>query len=504
MKSEFLSSNRFAYLIILFMLALYLAFPTANSSIDAWSYAASVKWQVEIFRSHHLLYNAVPLLLYQALVWLGIHTHALSLSIMINAFFAAFSLLILYHIFLKINTDRTKRNALLLFAGSSFALMRFATENETYIIPLFFSLWGSFYFLRAFKEEKSSLLILSGFFAALACLFHQIHFFWWLILLLAILFRKDKSPLKKAIFYLLPALIVPIIYFLVIAFYLKQNINYNNSIHFVFEEFFRGNVDHTITLNNFMFFFISLIRSFFQVHGYFLILIQKHVFFIVPAILSVFLVIWGLLKSGRFFQFRLTEKYFFRIHVYILIFQLLFAFYSVGNAEFMVMVPPLLAILISMLHNIRQSLIWKFALAMLVWNLFLGIIPMNRYEFSNSGQLSQKINKHSDIQFILFDKILLDNRYFYDHGKYPEHLINSPYYFIKRNREEELRQLIDDALDNSKIILTDCSGNELLINRAAIMQKEINEEFLNKYKLNLSDSVSGISGKTYLYRIKIK
>lgn len=72
----------------------------------------------------------------------------------------------------------------LLVVGSSFGMLRFATENETYILPLLFSLLASRSWWRAVLENKYRQWVAAGAWAAVAALFHQIHAFWWLALLL--------------------------------------------------------------------------------------------------------------------------------------------------------------------------------------------------------------------------------------------------------------------------------------------------------------------------------
>jgi hypothetical protein len=500
--AAFVQTPRFSYILILFMLFLYLSFPCADSTIDAWSYAASVQWGEEIFRSHHLLYNVVPLMFYKSLVFLGFKPEPLALSILLNGVFAAMILVVLLQFLQLLQTEVLKRNALLLFTGSSFAIMRFATENETYIIPVFLSLWASYFFYKALQEQRKKHYFLSGSLAALACLFHQIHFFWWLILLLSLLFQKVKKRLNFALLFLLPALMVPLTYLAVIIFDLKQDLNATNIMYFVFEEFHRGNVDTLISTDNFKFFFINIFRTFFQLHGYFLFLFREHLFFILPLIISSVLIVLAFVKGKVSLHFRSSHGFFFRTHLLIVFLQLLFAFYSVGNAEFMVILPPLSALLIACLSNISGLFIRNMALAMLIWNFSLGILPLNKYDFNSTEKIYQKINADKDALYILFDKIRIENRYYYDHGGYPNHLINAPYYYIRKNKTEELEAIITNAHEKNKLVLTDCIGNRGFINRANMLQKSDNESFLKRYSWIATDSIPVFYGKIYLYQIR--
>ena len=69
--------------------------------------------------------------------------------------------------------------------------MRYVTEGETYIIPLFFSLMASYGASRKQSAFGCSML------AALACLFHQIHVFWWMGLALFFWKETEKSERLK-------------------------------------------------------------------------------------------------------------------------------------------------------------------------------------------------------------------------------------------------------------------------------------------------------------------
>ena len=181
---------------------LFLLLPTANSSVDAVGYAGDIKWESNLFSPHHLLYNAFGWLLYNLF-----GGDVLSLMKALNAILAGASVLVLGEILKKRNLPTSQVINFMLLAGGSFGLMRFATDNETYLMPILFSLLASWSFLR--YREQTLWLLLSGILAALAVLFHQLHVWWWLGLLVGIIRLKSW----KAIFsYALPALMIPLAY----------------------------------------------------------------------------------------------------------------------------------------------------------------------------------------------------------------------------------------------------------------------------------------------------
>lgn len=55
-----------------FFLLVYLLFPTNNSTVDGWGYAEEIKYGYNLFRSHHLLYNALGFVLLKALGLVGV------------------------------------------------------------------------------------------------------------------------------------------------------------------------------------------------------------------------------------------------------------------------------------------------------------------------------------------------------------------------------------------------------------------------------------------------
>ncbi len=252
-------------LIFVLIFLSYILFPTNNSSLDSYAYAGYVKYNHYLFTPHHLFSNAIIYVLLQPFKHFEITIDILAFSKIINSLFQLINLLIFYKILTFLKIKEKSKLLYVLVLAFSFSLWRYGTENETYIIPISLSLLGSFYFLKNIKNSKNSYIILSSLFGALACLFHQIHFFWWSGILFGFYFYRKK--IKTVFLYLLPALIVPISYILVLIFYEKQELTFFSLQRFIFHDFYQGSVTTDFGWKGFLLQAINTIRTYFQIHG---------------------------------------------------------------------------------------------------------------------------------------------------------------------------------------------------------------------------------------------
>src|SRR5690606_6458389 len=90
------------------------------------------------------------------------------------------------------------------------------------------------------------------------------------------------------------------------------------------------------------------------------------------------------------FKFRLQKqvhnnlkKQFTRTHLLIFTLQLLFAFYAVGNAEFMVMLPLLLLLILAGWVHLSTRSLYLAGAAFFTWNLAYGILPNHLFKYTN-------------------------------------------------------------------------------------------------------------------------
>ena len=172
---------------------LYLLLPNQNPGSDAWGYTAlELKRQTQgtpYFSPHHLLFHEFghstfrlfPFRFIDFMGWMQI----------LNAFFGGVSLWFFYKISLH-SFDKKTALVLTFLVGSTFGIIRFATENETYVIPITLSLAGS---LALLKRNNSFKWLYAGFLLlGLAVLFHQIHIWWWLAAVIALGLNKRALP----------------------------------------------------------------------------------------------------------------------------------------------------------------------------------------------------------------------------------------------------------------------------------------------------------------------
>lgn len=485
----------------IFFLFLYLLLPTTNSSIDSWGFAAYVKQEKNLFLSHHLLYNALGFLWVKSLSLFGTFD-TLHLLKVLNALFAALTLYVLGMV-LKQKGLESKRNFIwVAFAGSTWVIMRFATENETYIIPLFFSLLGSYFFIKGNNDSQTKWFFISGLFSAIACLFHQVMFFWWLSILIGVVFRRKFKPI---VWFALPALIVPVLYVLVLTYYYAQPLTIDALMHFVFRDYYSGAAGISVGLSSVAFLFISFIRSFFQVHGYIVNLSHYSYLFYVGGLLAI---IFLLLAFIRFWQTQWnwvkTKESFVWVHLLAIILQLFFALLSSGNAEFMVMIPILLVIVLSQIIQNETKFIGLLASGMLVWNLSFGLIPLRFYELDNSNSLSARVlttkNDEKQPLYILFNKPRVENEVKYYTGNYPNNIISG----IQRDSLVVLKARIDNALAKGIPVFTDCINRPRTLSRENLVISTDYRNLFTDYMQVKEDSAQTLTGKYFLYLISKK
>jgi hypothetical protein len=494
--AKLLNYNGLYYVSPLLFFALYLLLPTQNSTIDAYGYANYIRDGQKLFLSHHLLYNAIGYLWFNLIKVFGVSNTLISLKAM-NAVFASASLFLLRLIFKKLRFDSLKSTVWICFVGCSWGFMRFATENETYIAPILISLLASYFFLRYTERERLRDILLSGFFAAFACLVHQIHFFWWLALLLALTRVRN---LKVLALYALPALMVPVGYILVVTLYYGIPFSYDSLIQFTLRDFQSGAATVSLGAKSIFFVGISFVRTFLQVHGYFANLILK------PWVLAGFalaIVCFGLAL------FRLKEIQFNRLqplstfivaHLVGFFLHLVFALISHGNAEFMVILPFFGAITLSNSLKNEVRLVGSLAAGMFFWNLVFGLIPLNRYELDGTAMLVnviiEKQEEGSKPLFVVYNKPAIENQVKFNTGQYPLNLISA----TQNANLMEVSQAIEKAHSEGRAVYTDCLFRPKTVSRESLTVN-LNKNFFLGFETQKIDSVNTLTGIYYIVKI---
>ncbi len=456
---------------------LCILFQTNNSTIDAYGFAADIKYGENIFRPHHLLYNALGWVLYSVLK----DIEPLVLMKTVNALFASGCLVALSAIMRLLKFDSKFVVAALLVAASSFGLLRFATENEVYIIPLFLSLWGTYYFIKYHYHKKISFLICSSILMSIAALFHQMHVIWLLVTAVTYFIGSRRNGI---IYSLISVIIIATTYFSVIRYYNNESLSFESVTRFVLYDYYTGEATSSIGFNNLFLTGVNFIRSFIQIHGNIYYLVKTNLIYVLPIIISLVLVFIQIKKYVRrkVDTAATVKPNYTVIKNYILsvfIAQLLFAFYAQGNAEFMVMLPFLLVIYLGFVLGKYQIYFSYLGMAIFVWNLAFGLIPQKYYDLQNKEYLMNHYNP-KDI-YILSQANLYKNMFYYTNHDNCENIYKTPSDYKSKNQDYIF---LDSLIKHSnKLILTDAIGNSNTGTRQAFVSNDFDLRFFHQYTL---------------------
>lgn len=416
-RKYFILPEAIRWKVLITVLAIiYFLLPNSNHLGDSYGYGASVKYGVDLFSPHHLLYTWINYLLYHT--FSAFFTlDALRFMQAINAFVSLLNLILLRYILRYSGNESVKADWLSFAVGVCFGVLRFSVEAEVYIMPIFFSLLSSLYYLKYLKIPKNFYALLSGFMAAIACLFHQIHLFWGIGLFVGWLFTRHY----KAVFsYLALTPLVLVAYIAVLSVYYNADITLSNVYHYLASYYYSDNADVMLGFKDLLITAITFFRTFYQVHG-----LVVEVFNLMPvaAILSSFValsfLIAGLVVSFKRKWFVLSSfkgKYFSLTHVLIFIMQFAFAFFSHGNSEFMIMLP--FALVIALSGNITTDMyaVKLFTYSMLTWNIVFGILPNHIYDYKNERSVMKMLHENPDKILIVKERCPPVNLYFYMYG----------------------------------------------------------------------------------------
>jgi hypothetical protein len=492
------------YLVIVGYTLVYLMLPTSNSDIDAYNYAANVKWVHDLFFPHHLLYNffhhAINATIYPAD---GPH-NTLAAMKRVNALFAGLTLLAV-HALTKKTTILSNHSAgnfsslsVVVFVGSSFGFMRYATENETYIIPLFWSVLASYWYVQYISGNRKVYLLVSGIFCTMACLFHQLHALWYAGLFFATLTRKKYHG--DIWLFILPSLLLPISYYL--AFKLGQHdfSRARNVFEFALYEYFYGAANTSFGISNLVFGIISFVRSFIQVHGIIAILTSNYP---VLYILPIAQVILALVVFRKFFKLMLQLKApNFHSKAFLIVFALHFAFaiFSDGNKEFMVMLPLLGVFILIWSLNLPVKLVFITGFSMLVWNLSFGLLPNHLIDWYNHKSTLEFVKSDSNAVFILSDAVLIQNMIYYQSGeRWQKNIFKSPASAEKDTKQ--INQAIEKAFHAKRPVFTDCINEPNVLNRKYFIQKSKNNAYFANFKAIEAFKMPSYTGIRHFYQL---
>jgi hypothetical protein len=468
---------------------LYLLLPTINPSLDAWGYAADIRWNGELWSAHHLLYNA-----WGRLWTLRYGTEdVMGMMQADNALFAAGTLWLLRGLLLRIQPAFT--TAGILMAGAAFGFMRFAVENETYILPLFLGVLAlSLDKQRKWHTELALVLAL-----ALAMLFHQSYIFWYLAF---ILYRLRITAWRSAIF---PALALPLVagVYWVVAYSKGLSLP-----AFVLHDVYDGGVATSLSWKNFLLTPVSFLRSFVQVHGY-IAWSWQHDGMALRLLYVAFGI--GLLWSGlRWLQSfskpikALHPLGFFALTAALL--HLLFAFYSEGNAEFMVMLPLLGVLCLAVWNLVSPARTVVLSVFLLCWNLLTGIGPAHFRDFYGHNVLLSRLVNHPNTRLVSEEPVLLRNMLQYQLGvawRSEQLVLESPTWAVGKGKSADSAVwAIRMAVRASRQVWY-CDYSRYLFNRAKVTASSVtlSNDLEDFFQLEQVDSFRNMAGVQKIYRL---
>jgi len=488
------SRKYFSWIILLLLLCLYLFFPSGASTSDAWYYAASIKYRGELFHPHHLLYNPLGYFLSYLPAKAGIDVLG-SLKVL-NALFAVSALFFVQRLLRLLDYENLLVVVITGLTGLSFAVIRFATENETYIVPLFFALVASNTFLKYLLSGENRYILFTGIWMTAAVLFHQTYIFWWLGFLFSLISSQRKKPV---LIYILISLSGPIIYLLVILIS-SGNLRYEIITGFILGDAKEG-AYLSITARGLFFSLVSLIRSFIQVHGYIFNLARSNILFLLPGIISVIIAITALYRLPVKNK-NISYPRFAHTLLIIILLQFIFAILAAGNAEFMVMIPVLTFILIPLFTVKYEKFLMTILAGIALWNISYGLLPLHFKSAAPEQFLCNEAVRRQDLIIIASDDQLLKNMVYYQTGNNNvSNIYKSPATLnIKGINMKTLEYIIDSALVSGITIYTDCVGPSV-VSRASIMEGNLNSDFFRDYELRPVRTWSSVLGTKSVYSV---
>lgn len=479
--------NRAIYPVLALFLLLFLIFPNANPGADSLYYAACVRHGENLFLNHHLLYNAFGRIMFTSLNMVTGNQNALHLLMAINAVFAAGSLFLFYRLILNLQEDSKVALLITAFCASCFGFMRFATDAETYIIPLFFNILSAFYIRLSGNRFK---WLLAGTAGALAVLFHEIHI-WWAASVFVYLLSEGKKQIRNFLEFSFPFLAIPMFYLWVYS---------NSGFHGDFQGFIsgaygKGQAGIDLSMQALYLTAVNGIRTVIQIHGYIPFLIRQW-----PVTAATTLLI--LIAAGvaalhfRAYSIRLIRIQkatgLARIAAMAFFLYLGFACISSGNAEFMVMLPFLATLWLASARFIKTGMQTIIPIGMiLLWNVITGILPAAKTEMENGIPQANFQEQNPEAYFIWKDRPQVHNRIAYRYGTW---------IYGKLQDQTVSMELMDKALLKNIPVYTDYGNNTTKYSRKSMTGKG-QGNIPDRYRLFAVDSFLNIYGTNYIFRI---
>ncbi|RZK51475.1 MAG: hypothetical protein EOO59_14990 [Hymenobacter sp.] len=346
-------------------------------------------------------------------------------------------------------------------------------------------------------------MLLAGLLAAAACLVHQLMVWWWLGLLLGLQPWRGGLPLRAALCYALPALLVPL------AYMLAAPGGAAGVVQFALHDYLTGGAKVELGGKSLLLTAISLVRTAAQVHGNMLPLLHRW-----PVVLggigliSIGLGLYGFLGwravrplpiSTGINPARMVR----RTHALIGVLHLGFAAQAAGNAEFMVMLPAAAAIALAGggLAAWPPRRVAAVGLALLSWNLVFGLIPAYALAYTDTGPaLRARVLTQPTAWFVLRDPNLLRNQLHYFTGQptAAPRIVG-----LAGQDAAKFRPWLAARLAAGDTVYTDALGGYRPLDRAQLTQGAVEKALLAGWAVERIDSFPTFFGPRYLSRLGI-
>ena len=441
---RFFKTN-YSYLIVLLFAILYCMFLSNNPTTDSYAYAVSSLSGKDLIYPHHLLYTPLCYVIIRAFAFTGLE--AIKILQIFNVLLSCLSLLVLRKILKKVHNKESIVASVIMFCGSCYGFLRFAIDNEVYILFLLFSLLAIYYMQTFLAENSLKELIKLSVCLLLACLSFQMGILLWVPTLFILIYLRKK---RNLIVFLLISLVIPLVY-CVISYLTMGYFSIGFLMKFVLNDYYQGTASGPILKQVLFLTPISLVRTFVQVHGTMITILKVHKLISLVVIAVCFaLFILGLIKikkSTKRNSALSVENLFVRYCISIAVLVFLFAAFSNGNAEFMVLLPFVLVIIL-MYKRERLGFIFYFACGLLIWNTYFALIPTHNKNYNCNTQIVRYIHSHPQYSYILFDKPTIENQYNYLY--FPDTLS-----FAKKDTS-----------------LTDCFADKRPLSRGSLLSKD--------------------------------
>lgn len=441
---------------------IYLVFQNHHPSNDAWAYAADAVLGVDLLSPHHLLYTLTAHSVLRIFDF-GFPIHVLQA---LNAMVAGISLVVFGLLLHRSQVSNLGIYAWQFLAGASFVVMRFATENEAYLMPMPFVLLGCLWIQN---KNAPRAWWMSGLSFGIAILYHQQHLAGAGMLILWGIFYR--SNLREISVFLLST-VIPV----TIGYYIAGTYVSGSGLEgwqYFFHDFYTGSAQFVPGVKQWLLTPVSLIRSVFQVHGYMFPIWSGNLVFALLSVLGMSAVLYAALKlRGIFSGYQKTNVA--KLPLFLFFGYLLFSVWFGANQEFMVPLPFFGVWFLATAFS-RISIHWVGLLGtgVFIWNLVNALIPQRYLKLNAEAEISDMIVADSRVVWILTDESKMRHRLRYRFGVDAAKLLHSPSYYLQMYGDlTRLQAEVDSFLAIGYCIRTDVLGAPDLISRSRILALE--------------------------------